>query len=161
MIISLIAAMSENRVIGSDNRLPWHLPEDLKRFRALTRGHPVIMGRKTWDSIGGKPLPQRDNIVLTRQPGFAAPGARVFSSLNAALEDLRNSLPADAEVFVIGGAEIYRLALPIADRIYLTVVHRTVAGDAFFPEVPAARFKEAARDCRGEFSFVDYVAERS
>ncbi len=129
MVLALIAAMTEDRVIGRENGLPWHLPEDLRHFKRLTTGHPVIMGRRTWESVG-TPLPGRRNIVVTRQAGFRAPGADVVPSLPAALR-----LVADApEVFVVGGAEVYRAALPHADRIHLTVIHtRDVAGDTHFP----------------------------
>jgi dihydrofolate reductase len=130
-MISLIAAMTEKRVIGVRNQLPWKLPEDMKRFRELTTGHPIIMGRKTYDSIG-RPLPKRENLVISRQPGLKIEGAQVFSSLESALE---RALKLDEkEVFVIGGAEIYRQALARADRLYLTLVHQDYEGDAHFPE---------------------------
>lgn len=127
MTVSLIAAMAENRVIGRDGDLPWRLPRDMRRFQRLTTGHAVIMGRKTYDSVG-KPLPNRRNLVVTHDLDYRSPGIRVFHSLDAAL------LAADAgEVFVAGGAEIYRLAFPRAVRLYLTVVHAVVEGDTFFP----------------------------
>lgn len=130
-MISLIAAMTaQKRVIGFKNKMPWNLPEDLKRFKRLTSGHMVIMGRKTFESIG-RPLPNRENIVISRQNGFVVPGARVVGSLDQAFE-LQES-PKD-EVFVIGGAEIYRLALPHADRLYLTLIHKEFEGDAHFPD---------------------------
>lgn len=131
MRISLIAAVSENNVIGNHGKIPWDIPEDLKHFRALTIGKPVIMGRKTYESIG-HPLPKRMNIVITRQKGYAAEGCYVVASLDEALRiaDRKNT----EEVFVIGGGEIYREALEKADRIYLTRVHATIDGDAFFPE---------------------------
>ncbi len=149
MRISLIAAMSRNRVIGMDNQLPWHLPEDLRRFRALTSGHPVIMGRKTFASIG-KPLPHRQNIVISRQKGLEIAGAAVLSSLDEAF----SCCASNEEVFVIGGAEIYCLALPKADRIYLTLVDREIEGDAFFPEWPKETFRETEREDRDGFSFL-------
>jgi dihydrofolate reductase len=129
MKISLVAALSRNQVIGRDNALPWHLPADLKRFKAITLGKPIIMGRKTYDSIG-RPLPGRQNIVISRNPDFKADGVTVVESLDAAVE-----AAADApEVMVIGGANVYYQFLPRADRLYLTVVHTQINdGDAFFP----------------------------
>lgn len=130
MIVSLIAAVSENSVIGRDNGLPWRLPADMRHFKSLTTGHAVVMGRRTYDTLT-EPLPDRRNIVVSRDPTRRYRGAEVVGSLNEAL-----ALAAgDDEVFVAGGAEIYRLALPRADRIYLTVVHATVEGDTFFPDV--------------------------
>ena len=139
--ISLLAALARNRVIGADNRLPWHLPEDLRRFKALTLGHPVIMGRKTYASIG-RPLPGRTNIVVTRDPGYAAPGCIVVHTLDEAI-----AAGADAaEIFVIGGAEIYALALARADRLHLTEIDAEFPGDARFPEFDAAKFALVARE---------------
>jgi dihydrofolate reductase len=139
MIISVIAAMAENRVTGRDNAIPWDLPADRKRFRALTLGHPVIMGRKTFESLTG-PLPGRNNIIITRQKDYRPRGCSVAHDLAAAL-----ALAGEAdEVFICGGGEIYREALPIADRIYLTIIHRTYAGDSHFPEIPG-RFVEVER----------------
>lgn len=129
MNLALVAAMTEDRVIGRGNGLPWHLPEDLRHFKRLTLGHPVVMGRKTWESVG-TPLPGRHNIVVTRQRGYQAEGADVAPSLQAALALVRD----EPEVFVVGGAEIYAQALPLADAIHLTVIHtRDVPGDAHFP----------------------------
>ncbi len=126
-MISLIVAVSQNGVIGANNKLPWRLPADLKRFKELTMGHPILMGRKTFESIG-KPLPGRTNIVITRQKDFACCGALTGPSLEKALE-----MCGDAEeVFVIGGAEIFQQALPLADKIYLTVIHQDFDGDARF-----------------------------
>lgn len=121
--------MAENRVIGRNNTLPWHLPADIKRFKALTTGHSVIMGRKTFDTIG-KPLSRRRNIVLTRLAEWRSAGVEVVHDLEQALALTRQ----EKEVFVAGGEDIYRQALPVADRIYLTVVHAAIAGDAHFPE---------------------------
>jgi dihydrofolate reductase len=129
--ISLIAAASENNVIGNRGRIPWTLPDDLRHFRKVTEGHPVIMGRKTYESIG-HPLPNRRNIVITRQKGFAAGACDVVSSLDEAL--LVADKDGEDDIFVIGGGEIYREALPRAERIYLTRVHAEVPGDAHFPE---------------------------
>ncbi len=128
MKVSLIAAMSENRVIGRGNRVPWHLPDDLKRFKRRTLGHHLIMGRKTFDSIG-KPLPQRTSIVITRRGDYRPDGVLVAHSIDEAL----HLAEGDDEVFVAGGEEIYRLALDRADRIYLTIGHALIEGDASFP----------------------------
>ncbi|MCP4661456.1 MAG: dihydrofolate reductase [bacterium] len=132
MKISLIAAMAENRVIGRGNELPWHLPADLKRFKALTTGHVIVMGRKTFESIG-KPLPNRHSVVITRNPEYRAPGVSVVRNLEGALEKAAG----DDEVFVIGGATIFAQALPRADRLYLTLVHAEPPGDVKFPHLPA------------------------
>lgn len=129
MILSLIVAVARNGVIGCAGKLPWHLSDDLKRFKRLTTGHTVIMGRKTFESIG-KPLPNRRNVVLTRQPGFAAPGVEVCRTLPEALA----LLPGEDEVFVIGGAEVYRQTWPLAQRLHLTRVEAEVPGDACLPE---------------------------
>jgi dihydrofolate reductase len=138
--ISIIAAMAENRVIGVNNTLPWRLPADLRHFRQLTTGHHVIMGRRNYESIG-RPLPERTNIVVTRNRDYRAPGCEVRQSLEEALRDAGD----DPEVFVIGGAEIYRQALDKADRIYLTLVHADVPGDTFFPEFDARDWNEISR----------------
>jgi dihydrofolate reductase len=127
--VSLIAAMAENRAIGIDNRLPWRLPADLKRFKALTMGHPLIVGRKTFDSIG-RPLPGRRLIVVTRRQGWAPRGVEVVHSIEEALERT-----GDEEVFIGGGEEIFRLSLDRADRAYLTCIQKEFPGDAFFPEL--------------------------
>ncbi|MCC6074449.1 dihydrofolate reductase [Pseudomonas sp. GCM10022188] len=132
--LALIAALADNRVIGIDNRLPWHLPADLKHFKALTLGKPIIMGRKTWDSLG-RPLPGRLNLVVSRQADLVLDGAEVFPSLEAAIAR------ADAwarerevdELMLIGGAQLYAQGLPLAQRLYLTRVHLAPAGDAWFP----------------------------
>ncbi len=142
MKISAILAMSKNRVIGIQNRLPWKLPEDLRRFRVLTEGHGVIMGRKTFESIG-KALPHRKNVILTRQPSYSAPGAIVVPSLKKAFEACEGY---GSELFVIGGAEIYSLAFPYFQRIYLTLVHQNIEGDTFFPEIPSHEFQEMKRE---------------
>jgi dihydrofolate reductase len=144
-IVSLVVAVAANGVIGRDNRMPWHLPEDLAYFKRLTLGHPVVMGRKTYESILvtlGKPLPGRTNIVVTRQPGFSAPGCTVAASVDAALAAARDA----DEVFVIGGAEIYRLALQRADRVYLTRIDAAFAGDIRFPALDPAEWREASRE---------------
>lgn len=140
MVISLIAAMAENRVIGREGAIPWDLPEDRRWFRELTMGHPVIMGRKTFEAIG-RPLPGRLNIVLTRRPEFRAGGCLVLNDLRSAFEACKGCV----EVFICGGGELYRDALPFAERVYLTVVHGTYPGDVFFPPVPADEFVERER----------------
>jgi len=132
MRVSLIAAMARNQVIGRKNQLPWRLPADLKHFKQLTMGKPLIMGRKTFDSIG-KALPGRTSIVITRDEGFAAEDVIVVHSLNAALAEAEKHLDESAEAMVIGGADIYYQFLPRADRMYLTLVELEVAGDAHFP----------------------------
>jgi dihydrofolate reductase len=143
--ICLIAAVAANGVIGAGNALPWHLPADLRRFKELTWGHPVVMGRNTWNSlpVRFRPLPGRTNIVVSRDPDFAPAGARVARSLE---EALAAGTAAGAPVFVIGGAEIYAQALPRAARVHLTRLHFQVAGDAFFPPLDAAQWRETARE---------------
>jgi dihydrofolate reductase len=141
--VALIAAIAQNGVIGVDNRLPWRLPDDLRRFRALTTGHSIIMGRKTWESIG-KPLPDRQNIVVTRQRDFRAPGADVVASLDAALATATLPEP----VFVIGGEALYREALPRASHLYVTEIHRNFDGDARFPGYTHGAWRETARELR-------------
>lgn len=132
--IAMIVAMARNRVIGRDGALPWHLPEDLRHFKELTLGKPIIMGRLTWESIG-RPLPGRANIVVSRVPDFEAPGAEVVPSLEAALARAGEIAGPDGEIMVIGGAQIYRAALPLAERIYLTRIEVDAEGDAMFPEL--------------------------
>ncbi len=126
--IYLVAAVARNGVIGAHGKLPWHLPEDLKRFRQLTLNHPVIMGRRTWESLG-KPLAGRENIVVSRKAGFAAPGANVAASMAGAIA----LCAGEAVAFVIGGAEIYAAALPLADGLVLTEIDRDYEGDTHFP----------------------------
>lgn len=140
MKLSLIAAMDVNRVIGVDNTLPWHLPADLKHFKSVTMGKPILMGRKTYESIG-KPLPGRENIVLSRQSDFLAQGCKVVQSLEAALAYADNELHAD-ELMVIGGAQLYEAMLAVADRLYLTEVDTSVKGDAYFPEINRCEWTE-------------------
>ena len=135
MMLSIIVACSENGVIGIDNRLPWRLPEDLRHFKALTMGKPLIMGRKTFDSIG-RPLPGRFTLVVTRQPDWSQEGVITCASIDEALHRARDFLsPGQQEVMVAGGEEIYRQCLPLCRRIYLTRVAMTVAGDAHFPRI--------------------------
>ena len=131
MRVTLIAAMAENRVIGRDNALPWHLPDDLARFKQRTEGHVVIMGRRAFESVG-RPLPNRRSIVITRKHDYHPPGAEIARSLEEALERARETK--QDEVFILGGAEIYTVALPEVDRLELTIVHADVSGDTLFPE---------------------------
>ncbi len=131
MIISLIAAVAENNVIGCEGSLPWHLPDDLKFFKETTLHHHIIMGRKTLDSFG-KPLRNRTHIVITRQRDFQREGVQVVHGLNEALDIARSH--GEEEAFVIGGGQIYREALPLADRLYITRIHQAFEGDTFFPE---------------------------
>ena len=127
-MINIIVAMSKNRVIGDSNTLIWHLPEDLKRFRQLTTGNTIVMGRKTYESIG-KPLPNRRSIIITRDPDYSVEGCEVVNSLEEAL------LLSNSDCFIIGGGEIYRQAIDIADRIYLTLINKEFEGDTSFPEI--------------------------
>jgi dihydrofolate reductase len=139
--IYLVAAVAANGVIGAGGKLPWHLPEDLKHFKRLTLGHPVIMGRRTWESLG-RALEGRENIVVSRTPGFEAPGAAVAASLSAAI-----ALCAGEKVaFVIGGTELFVAALPLASGIVLTEIHRDYEGDARFPEFDRSRWREFQRE---------------
>ncbi|MBC6492453.1 dihydrofolate reductase [Flavihumibacter stibioxidans] len=142
MNINIVVAVSENQVIGKDNQLLWHLPNDMKFFKNTTWGMPVIMGRKTYESLG-KPLTGRTNIVVTTNTEWSAPGTISVNSLEAALTAAADT---DArEVYVIGGGEIYRHALPVTHRVYLTRVHTQIEGDTFFPELPAAEWSLHSR----------------
>ncbi len=147
MRVSLIVAMTEKRVIGLDGGMPWHIPADLRNFRQLTMGHPVIMGRKTYQSIGGA-LPGRTNIVVTRDRDFRAADADVVHDLEEALVQAAAMAEIEGaeEVFVIGGAEIYAQAMGGAQRIYLTEVHQELPGDAFFPELAEGEWTQSARE---------------
>jgi len=140
MTISIIVAISQNHAIGKDNKLLWHLPNDLKHFKTKTSGHTVIMGRKTYDSVG-KPLPNRRNIVITRQQ-LDIPGCEVVNSLNDALALCKT----DEEIFIVGGAEIYRQAMSITNKIYLTIVHQNFDGDTYFPEIEENIWAETERE---------------
>ena len=140
-MLSLIVAMDKNRVIGLENKLPWSLPADLKRFKQLTSGHHVVMGRKTFESIG-KPLPGRTNVIITRQPDYKVDGCTIVHSLDAALAATKG----DDEAFIIGGADLYAQALPLVDRIYITEVDLKVAGgDAHFPVVDLTGWNVVAK----------------
>lgn len=158
-MIVLIAAVAKNGVIGKDNALPWHLPEDMRHFKALTTGHTVIMGRKTWESLPPKfrPLPQRHNIVVTRDPGYVAPGAHVVHSLDEAVQ----GGACGGDLYVIGGAQLYAAALPCAQRLELTEIDAEIAGDAHFPAFDRGEWRAAQRT-RGQpasgpaYTFVTY-----
>jgi len=141
--IILIAALTENRVLGKDNQLIWRLPKDLQNFKKVTLGYPVVMGRKTHGSLG-KPLPGRTNIIITHQTGYQADGCLVAHSLDEALVQAANT-GAD-KVFIIGGGDIYRQALPLAHAMCLTYVHTTLAGDAFFPEFPEDEWQQTSKE---------------
>ena len=141
MKISLIVAMAKNRVIGADGRIPWHLPNELKLFKSLTMGHHIVMGRKTYESID-RLLPGRTTVIVTRKRGYSVPGAIVAHSTTEALQACKD----DDECFVIGGAEIFRDTLPIADRIHLTVVDAEPAGDTFMPEFDMRQWRETSSD---------------
>jgi dihydrofolate reductase len=152
MKLAIIAAIARNRVIGNKGKIPWHFSEDLKRFKRLTTGHPVLMGRKTWESLG-KPLSNRRNVVLTSTP---IAGVECFGSIDEALEALKH----EERVFVIGGAQLYANLLEKVDELYLTFVDQQVEGDTTFPpfeDIIKAKFKEMARENHQEFEFVEYV----
>ena len=163
MKVSLIAAVAQGGVIGRDNTIPWRIPEDVERFKTLTMGHPVVMGRRTWESIPDRfrPLPGRRHVVLTRNPYWHADGAERASSLDEALDLLEDA----AQVFVIGGATVYAAALPLADELLLTEIDVAVDGDVVFPPFDPAVFKETARERHVSpdgtgFAFVTYTRRR-
>lgn len=165
MIVSAIAALSKNRVIGKNNDLPWRLPDDMKFFMETTKGHHVIMGRKNYDSLLPKfrPLPERTNIVITRQKAFNAPGCTVLHAVEPALELAKAN--SEQECFIIGGAEIYKLAMPYTTRLYMTEIDADVEGDTYFPETDAADWKEISRrhhpsDQRHVYAFDIVVYDR-
>jgi dihydrofolate reductase len=146
MKISLIAAMARNRVIGRDNRLPWRLPPDLKRFKELTMGHTLLLGRKTFESIG-RPLPGRTMLVVSRQTGYSPDGVQVAHSVEEALDRAREA--GESELFVAGGAEIYRQTLPVADRLHLTRIEEDFSGDVCFPEYDESQWTLVDREDHG------------
>jgi dihydrofolate reductase len=157
--ISIIVAMSQNRVIGVENQLPWHISADLKRFKAITMGKPIVMGRKTWQSLG-RPLPGRDNVVLSRDKNFEAVGGSVFHSLN----DVLQFYGGEQEIMIIGGSTVYQLAIPLAQKLYVTQIHQPYAGDTFFPELnekwcEVFREDHQARDDAPAFSFLEMVKQ--
>ncbi|MEM9894848.1 MAG: dihydrofolate reductase [Bacteroidota bacterium] len=145
MNVSMIAAMGSNRVIGKDNDIPWSLPDDFKFFRDTTKGHHVIMGRKNWESLPHKfkPLPYRTNIIITRQEKYIAEGAIVVASMEDALQVAEKD--EQQELFIIGGGEIYQMALPLANKIYLTEIHQDFKGSVFFPNFSQETWKEISR----------------
>ena len=152
MKLAIIAALDHRRAIGKDGKLPWHIPEDLKRFKRLTTGHAVLMGRRTWESLG-RPLPGRRNVVLSSSP---VPGIESYASIEESLRALASA----ERVFVIGGGTVYAQLIDRADELYLTLVDRNVEADAFFPpyeHLLGTVFREAARERHPEFEFVDYV----
>lgn len=147
MKVAMIVAVAENNAIGLNNKMPWHLPEDLQHFKAITMGKPIIMGRKTFESLR-KPLPGRTNIVITRDATYDHDGIRVVHSLTSALSLAKNIAMADTinELMVIGGANIYQQALPLAQRLYLTRIHKKFEGDTFFPELDNNQWQEMTRE---------------
>ena len=167
--LAIVVAAARNGVIGKDDAMPWHLPEDLRHFKRVTMGKPIIMGRKTFESIG-KPLPGRVNIVVTRNAAFGAQGVRVAGSLEEALA-LANQVAVSDGVdaaAIIGGAEIYRMALPLADRLYMTEVHADIDGDAQFPAIDWSQWRQLSRERHVadasnpyDYSFVEYQRIRA
>ena len=152
--VYLVAAVAANGIIGANGQLPWHIPEELKHFKKLTLGHPVIMGRRTWESLKG-PLPQRENIVVTRQAGYDAPGAAVANSLQAALAMCLG----EPVAFVIGGTELFKESLPVADGMVLTEIQRDYEGDTWFPGWDRKQWKESQREAHtaGDGTRFDFV----
>ena len=160
-MIEMIVARARNGVIGGGNQMLWHVPEDFRHFKKTTMGHPVVMGRKTWESIG-RPLPGRKNVVITRQLDYRAEGAEMVPSLEAAL----GLFPDGEDVFVIGGGQIYRQALPLAERVWVTLIDREFDGDTTFPDLPEGEWKKTIlsvlppdekRDFRVEFAVYDRI----
>lgn len=161
MIVSLIWAMAENRVIGINNSLPWKLSADMKWFRQNTLGKPIIMGRKTFESFGSKPLPQRQNIIITQNFNYAADNVTITTSIDEALTKAGEV----AEVMIIGGASLYQQTLPRADRLYMTLVHCDVEGDAWFPQFDISQWREIQRtefqaDEKNEYAYSFVILER-
>ena len=143
--VSILVAMAKNRVIGRNNALPWQLPPDLKRFKQLTMGHHIVMGRKTYESIG-RPLPGRTSVIITRQPDYQVPGAIVVASIDQALKVCSAGKEVDQEIFVIGGAQIYRQSLGLCQRIYITEIQQEFDGDTLFPELNQPEWREISRE---------------
>lgn len=142
-MISLLYAMDRNRLIGKNNQLPWHLPQDLAYFKRVTMGHTIVMGRKTFDSIG-KPLPGRENIIITRDKHFTSNGCKIIHSIDELLELSRNKM--DEEIFVIGGAEIFKEILPYSDRLYVTNIYHEFEGDTYFPSIDENEWKMISKE---------------
>lgn len=169
MKLSLIVAIAQNGCIGIENKLPWYLPEDLKYFKRLTSGNIVIMGRKTFESIGNKPLPNRHNIVISHNPNFTADGIKIVCSIDEALKmaDSLAEISGINEAFIMGGAQIYTQTLPLAQRLYITEVKKNVTGDAFFPSIDLAQWQEIGREAHyyepqdTHYDFVVYERESS
>ena len=162
MIVSIIVAFDQNKLIGNKNQLPWHLSADLKHFKAVTMGHPIIMGRKTFESIG-RPLPGRENIVITRNKEYQKSGITIVNGLEEALEGLRS----EEEVFIIGGAEIFKYADTIATKLYTTIIHEEFEGDTWFPEINEAEWTliskvdfEVDEKNKWPYSFIDYERKK-
>lgn len=151
MKISLIVAMASNRVIGRDGQMPWHLSADLQRFKQITLGSPILMGRKTYEAIG-RPLPGRQNLIISRNSDYQIPGCQVFDNMQKALQAVASS----DELFVIGGATLYEALLPYADYLYLTVIDTAFAGDTYFPETDPATWHEISREDISNDSSVDF-----
>lgn len=161
-VISAIVAMAENRVIGAKNQLPWHLPADLAHFKSITTGHPILMGRKTYESIG-KPLPNRTNIIMTRDPYYQVDHCIVVSSIDDAIAAASDE---HQEFFIIGGAEIYQQLLPSIQRLYLTLIHQEFEGDVYFPELNMSEWEEISRaahtaDEKNVYAYSFIVLERT
>ena len=161
MRISIIVAFDENHLIGKDNALPWHLPADLKHFKSITMGHHMIMGRKTFESIG-KPLPGRVSVVITRQKNLEFEGCITVHSFEEALEKIKS----EDEIFIIGGAEIFKYSLPLATDLYITQIHHKFDGDTYFPEIEASKWKEVSRSDHfadeknnWDYSFIQYTRQ--
>ncbi len=162
--VAFVVAVSRNGVIGRDGGLPWHISADLKRFKQITMGKPLIMGRKTWESLPKRPLPGRTNIVITRQADYDAPGARRAGDVDAALKIAEAKRP--EEIAVIGGGEIFRMFMPMVDRVYLTEADLSVEGDTFFPKLDPADWRETSREVhekgsKDTASFVLRVLDRN
>lgn len=161
-MITIIAAIAENNALGKDNQLIWHLPADLKRFKKVTSNHHIIMGRKTFESLG-KPLPNRTTIIITRNPNYTAEGCVIVNSLQEAID----AATEDENPFILGGAEIYTLAIEIADKLDLTFVHHQFEADVFFPKIDKTVWKETSReDFKADekniydYSFVTYIRDK-
>lgn len=155
MSLTIVVARAANGCIGKDGKLPWHIPEDLKHFREYTRGKTVLMGRKTWESLPPtrRPLPDRKNVVVSRDPSFQAPGAVVFHDLQEAIQALKDSAE---EACIIGGAELFRQCFPLVDKMELTEIHATYEGDTFFPEFSKDEWRVIRKEDHLDFSFVSY-----
>ncbi len=163
MIVSQIAAMSRNRVIGKDNKLPWNMPNDLAYFFKITRGHHIIMGRKNFEA-NGKALPNRVNLVVTRNPNYNAPGCIVVESIQQALKYSESN--GEAEVFIVGGGQIYEASLSITDKIYLTIIDAKIDGEVFFPELDPKSWKVISKvahsaDSNNPFDYTYYIFKKT